>query len=211
MRKAIYALPVLALMLACQGIGFNGSVTTYINPSFSTQSLAQEGMAMLPLTGAQNIEGLRRPLAEAISIRIAEHLSDENFSKWDATAQALNDTKSTSTIHQALDTYWETGLVDRDAFGVIQAATGKRYALLMKVERIVLTQKAVSDHSISAPLRIFDCELGDIAWEGVISIKVTGGAKDRLNPDIYDLIARATAGEIFGPKEAKLKYEATSI
>lgn len=191
---------VLALSVLCMGCGTlysTSGVTTYDADDFGEAALTRHRVAILPVVAGDDLEGFRRPFAEALNEAAAAYLPTEAFEPWEATMDSLNTHGVVEAYQSAISAYRQTSIINRNVLRELARATGTRYFLFVHLDPLRVVQG--TPYGVAALGRVWDAE-GDVAWEGGSQSVVSGPARqndgrlDILSTNAADALIRSMLG-----------------
>ena len=169
-------LTIIVLLSGCSATAFQSADVSYVDETFTYESIQSGGIAILPVVAGQGVEGYRRPFGDAINEYIGEHGYGIDFLAWQETMERINDAGIASAYTSAIATYRETSILDRSLIQEIGRATSLRYLLFAQLDaptdesvrgRGALASGYYDYQTIgaSAFAQVWDAATGDVVWE----------------------------------------------
>jgi hypothetical protein len=157
---------------------------TYISQDFSKQSIDSRGLSLLPIVAGSGVEGYRRPFGEAMNQSADSALT--NFMRWNETLDRLNDAQLVSDYNNAIQSYQQTGIIDRSILQKMYEATGKNYFFYVELLPPTADRDLKYNYfsggvtrtetkSVTAFGLVWSAIDGDVVWEGSATAEVTTG------------------------------------
>jgi hypothetical protein len=149
--------------------------TDYLNEAFSAQTLHDGGLALLPITAGQGLEGYRRPLGDFLNANLASAVPGGRVLTWQSSTDSMNVHQIVLEYDQLIGAYEHTAVLDRVRAANLGAALGVRYALYCAVE--VSSHRTLASYSpilgglwlntatVAAHCLVLDLQSGDVAQE----------------------------------------------
>ena len=173
---------LIAILSSCSVTSEVSNDVTYTSNSFSVKALNDSGLSLLPVVADRGVEGYRRPFGDRMNA-VGDSLL-KNFKDWNETLQTLNDSDLVSEYNSAIQSYQQTGIVDKSLLEKMAEATGDNYFLFVQLGSPTSEKDYSYDMwsgylsesettAISAFALIWGAEEGDIVWEGYASAEVT--------------------------------------
>jgi hypothetical protein len=190
-------------MVGCAARVIDTSKLQYIAPEFDANSLAKEGLSLLPVVAGAGQEGLRRPLGSDLNRHLSGKLPEGKFFGNLETIDLINNAKLTEDYSKAIDDYNRSAILNKETLRKIGEAIGVRYLLYVKLLEQVQTQ-GLTRGSLSGDLiktrgkkvslfgQVWDCTLGDVVWEGTGEVSVESGEMTVVKQEIDELVDIAT-------------------
>jgi hypothetical protein len=196
---------VIVLLAACAAQLLNLSKVQFVSPNFTSATLLEGGLAILPVTAGGEQEGFRRPVGEKLGFYIKQDYPELNSLGFEDSLSRLNDAGMTKPYSDMLIAYINTAIVDKSVLNEMGKVLKTRYALqtrLLKqnesssLKRGVLVSGVYQ--SVSRDVEIFgqvwDLVKGDVVWEGYGIAKVESGEMTYVNTDIDTIVDEACKG-----------------
>lgn len=169
---------------ACNVTSKVASNVTYKAPTLTADALENGGLALLPVVAGSGVEGYRRPFGEAINQTATNQLT--NYLSWNDTLELFNNAGIVSDYNRAINSYRETGIIDREVLRMMHEATDMNYFLFIQLmpptsdrnfRRSAWTGDITTEEtkSVSAFGLIWSYVDGDVVWEGSATAAVTTG------------------------------------
>lgn len=173
---------LIAILSSCSVTSKVSNDVTYTSNSFSVKALNDGGLSLLPVVAGSGVEGYRRPFGDRMNA-VGDSLLN-NFKDWNETLQTLNDADLVPEYNSAIQSYQQTGIVDKSLLVKMAEATGVNYFLYVQLGSPTSEKDYNFDmwsgylsesetNAISAFALIWGAEEGDIVWEGYASAEVT--------------------------------------
>ena len=181
-------IPYLIILIAitCTSCAVTSEVqenVTYVSSNFSRSMLESDGLSLLPVVAGSGVEGYRRPFGEAMNVASDSALT--NFMRWNDTLDKLNDSELVSDYNNAIQSYQQTGIIDRSFLRKMSEATEKNYFFFVQL----LPPEADRDlsynyfsgysrtetKSVTAFGLVWSASDGDVVWEGSATAEVVIG------------------------------------
>ena len=173
---------LIAFLTSCSVTSKVSNDVTYTSNSFSVKALNDGGLSLLPVVAGSGVEGYRRPFGDRMNA-VGDSLLN-NFKDWNETLQTLNDADLVPEYNSAIQSYQQTGIVDKSLLEKMAEATGDNYFLYVQLGSPTSETDYNYDMwsgylsksettSISAFALIWGADEGDIVWEGYASAEVT--------------------------------------
>ena len=184
--KLIFLLMVATLLMSCAASIRDLSKVQYVREGFNKDSIAQYGIALLPVVAGQGQEGYRRPFGDAINENIKNKAPDLDYIPWKQTMDLLNEYSLTEEYQDIILQYQTTSIIDKTLMRDLGDALNVRYLLFVSLEDISKTESTSYDiflgvHTtktafVNGFAQLWDCLLGDVAWEGYGTAYSKGGS-----------------------------------
>ena len=173
---------LIAILSSCSVTSKVSNDVTYTSNSFSVKALNDGGLSLLPVVAGSGVEGYRRPFGDRMNA-VGDSLLN-NFKDWNETLQTLNDEDLVPEYNSAIQSYQQTGIVDKTLLEKMAEATGNNYFLYVQLGSPTSEKDYDYDmwsgylsesetNAISAFALIWGAKEGDIVWEGYASAEVT--------------------------------------
>lgn len=212
------ALPISAAVLILSGCAAGiqtQASTSYASDDFSTASLAEGGLAILPVTAGDGLEGFRRPFGDALNTKLdsAGSMRGISVTRWQDAMRMVNDADLTSDYNDAVVSYGTTSIIDARLLNRLGEATGARYLLYvvlggfdqdseLRVNALTGNLDSFDSEGTAAFAQVWDTDTGDVVWEGAGSSRAQGSELAYVEPkspaEYSRFIAAALAEEIMG-------------
>ena len=205
MSKQLYFFILLSILLSgCAASIMDRTNISYIKEGFKNEDVKLNGLAFLPVVAGQGVEGYRRPFGEAINESMSKNKTKEmNFLKWQETLSCLNDSNLATNYNNAIVTYNETAIIDKNLLNNMGVATKTKYFLFVQLgdfensselkysflTRNTYNQKTVG---LKAFAQIWDASNGDVVWEGIADVSAQSSEFSHVkdsDPQTYSKIA----------------------
>lgn len=187
-RTYITSLIILVIVLvSCAATIHDTSKVQYVREDFNNESIRAGALALLPVHAGEGQEGYRRPLADAINSVVDSLIPSHyglKFYKWQETIDMLNEHDLVKSYQDAISTYRETAIINKDLLHDIGSKLGVRYLLFVSLERFHKASKVeysiftgwgtTKTAEVTAFAQIWDCGDGDVLWEGFGSASSRG-------------------------------------
>jgi len=213
MRYLMSVFVFLMLFFACAATIYNQTKTTYSDKSFTYESLKEGGLAILPITAGQNLEGYRRPMADSIGYYAFKAFPKvRKVMHWRETMEILNDSNLVDLYQQMRVNYYETAVINRAIAQEIGEALDVRYALMISLQDFsekkdvdynFLTGVTVTrETNVQAHSIVIDLTSGDVVQEiiGKASSTATELEYTRGYETYASIVAKAILAELPGSK-----------
>lgn len=173
----------------------------YKSPEFEKKDLSMEGVGIMPVLGGSEKEQYRRPMGDAIYTAFSNRYGKENIKSTKQVISILNENNLIANYTAAINDYKTTGIVPKDMVHQIQEVLDVRYLLYLNLlsdsEAEVITtgdySSVVRVDELYVQCQIWDCDLGDVVWEGKGGVAVLPDE----HQDIISLTAKGLA-EVVG-------------
>ena len=173
---------LIAILSSCSVTSKVSNDVTYTSNTFSVKALNDGGLSLLPVVAGSGVEGYRRPFGDRMNA-VGDSLLN-NFKDWNETLQTLNDEDLVPEYNSAIQSYQQTGIVDKTLLEKMAEATGNNYFLYVQLGSPTSEKDYDYDMwsgylsesettAISAFALIWGAKEGDIVWEGYASAEVT--------------------------------------
>lgn len=182
-------IPYLIILIAitCTSCAVTSEVqenVTYVSSNFSRSMLESDGLSLLPVVAGSGVEGYRRPFGEAMNVASDSALT--NFMRWNDTLDKLNDSELVSDYNNAIQSYQQTGIIDRSFLRKMSEATEKNYFFFVQLLPPEADRNLSYNYfsggysrtetkSVTAFGLVWSASDGDVVWEGSATAEVVIG------------------------------------
>lgn len=199
-------------ILGCAAPVHDRTMTKYVNPEFTADSVRAGGLALFPIARGGSKEDYRIiALQDSLNAALKSAAGTGRLMTWEACTDSLNHHHLGMTYRSLIDAYQDKSMVDRYKIEQLQKAVGVKYGLLcilqgksdllMFLEGRVITSDQVGDAVVRC--LVLDLSAGDVMRE------IIGEAESRQNVIFWynpayevraGVIARAIADQVYGGK-----------
>jgi len=201
--KMFSVLLAFFLLVSCVAKMQDVSTVTYAKVGFDRESLKTSGVAILPISAGEGIEGYRRPFGDAVNISLGTLGGEISCLKWQETIDLLNQHDLASRYQEAIIRYKDTSIIDKNLIIDMGRSLGVRYFLFIELQPFQndsqLKPSLLSDgfytqetKGVQAIGQLWDSEDGDVVWEGIGGAKAQSGELSYIkthNPEEYSKMA----------------------
>jgi hypothetical protein len=174
--KHICLLLVLCGVTGCISPIYDRSEVGYIQDGFDETSLEKGGLALLPVTAAKGQQIYRYSFGDAINEAVLGIKPDLKYLEWRGTISILNQANLVGEYEQAISSYHETGILDRELMRRLGEAVGVRYLLFIELHQFYTTSQTEYDPlvgfrtdkraKVGVSAQVWDCSVSDVVWGG---------------------------------------------
>lgn len=191
--KKILLLFLAVFLTGCAASKFGSAGTSYQADDFSTAWFIEDGLAILPVVAGQGVEGFRRPFGVSIDKAVTASVAPDAM-RWMQTMDHINDAGLVDEYTNAIRSYRESAILNKNVLKKVAQAAGVRYLLYTALDppsNTVEKSRSLWNRDATATLetievscfmQVWDTELGDVVWEG------TGEAGVKANSDAFQSI-----------------------
>ncbi|MBC8236513.1 hypothetical protein H8E77_43760 [bacterium] len=208
-RNNSHIIPIMILTISilfivgCAARVIDNSKLQYIAPEFNEDSLAKEGLSLLPIVAGAGQEGLRRPLGDKLNKHLSGELPEGKFLGNLETMDLINNAELTEDYSKLIDDYNRSAILNKSTLHKIGEAIGVRYLLYVKLLEQVRTQ-GLTVGTLTGDLvkttgkrvnlfgQVWDCTLGDVVWEGTGEVSVESDEMTYVEQTIDELVDMAS-------------------
>ncbi len=201
MPRIVLLFATSAFLISCTASIQNTVKVQYLKPGFTTQTLHDGGLALLPIIAGQGQEGYRRPLGESLDTSIAVRRPGMKYIRWQETLSNLNRDSLASSYESVIMTYRSTSIVDKSLIKKLGQSIGARYLFFVSLEDFSkssrvgysgLTGSLETQESaqVSAFAQIWDSEEGDVVWEATASAQSSSSEFTTISHSYEDYSSR---------------------
>lgn len=226
--REVLSFIVLAVIVffttGCAARLVNTSQLQYLAPEFNEESLAAEGLGLLPIVAGTGQEGIRRPLADKLNILLYARLPERKFLGNLETMDLINDAALTGSYARLITDYNRSAILDKSTLRRINGALGVRYVLYVKLLEQSITAGATYSHLLESAMattikevrmfgQVWDCMLGDVVWEGTGEVFAESGELTYVSQSLEEMVniaARSFLNNLPGIQTAKAQKKKTA-
>ena len=201
---AVLAVAAVTTGSGCATVIRDKSRVNYMGDGFGPDYLHNGGLAMLPAVPGQAPEGHHPPMGEQVSSAVATAMGECTFLDWRETMDRINAADLSGTYQDLITTYRETAILQQDNVAQLGDTLGVRYLLFVSLEdfhsktqtsyNFLSGVQTVRTSQVSAFCQVWDCEPGDVVWEGSATANSQGGEFTYDKP--YSEYARVAANGV---------------
>ncbi len=173
-------------LMSCAASIQDLSKVQYEKEGFTPDTLIHYGIALLPVVAGQGQEGYRRPFGDAINTNIKNNLANIDYIPWQQTMDLINKYSLTQEYNDIIVQYQTTAIIDKNLMNDLGAALNVRYLLFVSLEdfsksestsyNLFLGWNTKKTAIVNGFAQLWDCSLGDVAWEGYGTAYSEGGS-----------------------------------
>ncbi len=126
---------LVLLIFGCGASVQNLSKLQYKKEEFTRQSLVSYGLALLPITAGEGMEGYRRPAGDSLYNAIRTLRKDINVLDAQTSLNKINDAQLADKYAELIRTYAQTAILNKESVKSLSEAIGKRYLMHVRLER----------------------------------------------------------------------------
>ena len=171
-----------------------------IETSYSNPDMTLQGIAILPVTAGEGLEGFRRHMASLLENQIAAQHPDVKVITSAECLRRINDLGLANEYSDMLETYGRTGILDRETLGELADAVGAQHMLQAQFsyEAADFVEVGAIGGGLNREERqelyvfgqLWDGTEGDVVWEVAGSVRSRTG-EFTFARDVEDILAQA--------------------
>lgn len=203
--KKIFLLIILSLVLSsCAANIKNLTKTQYSNPVFTSDSLNNGGLALLPITAGQGQEGYRRPLGDYLNQDLQSAVPNGHVLTWQETMELLNKYSKVDSYEELIQAYRQTSILNRDKVRQLFSALGVKYALYCALQDYSESKETsynfftglntTKTANVSAHCLVIDLKSGDVMQEIIGQAGSVAG--EFMHNQAYEEYAKVIANSV---------------